>query len=132
MPKYYKKRSYRRREKYSVENIGKQFNALSGSDSVVEIVSPTDVSGMRKVKHLVISGGSDVATGTFLWALVYVPQGTAVNSLSMAGGSIYEPNQFVMVSGIWDTDAGPLRIRSPVSRNLNKLIRFINRTTSHR
>ena len=32
---------------------------------------------------------------------------------------MYEPNQFVMNCGVFDFSGGPLRITSPVSRNLN-------------
>ena len=33
--------------------------------------------------------------------------------------SMYEPNQFVMNCGVIDPTAGPIRIYSPISRNLN-------------
>ena len=33
--------------------------------------------------------------------------------------TLYEPNQFVMSSGVLDFSGGPLRIRSKLSRNLN-------------
>ena len=33
--------------------------------------------------------------------------------------SIYEPNQFVLSRGVLDFTGGPLRIRTPLSRNLN-------------
>ena len=32
---------------------------------------------------------------------------------------MYEPNQFVMNPGVIDPTAGPIRIYSPISRNLN-------------
>ena len=32
---------------------------------------------------------------------------------------MYEPNQFVMNCGVIDPTAGPIRIYSPISRNLN-------------
>ena len=35
------------------------------------------------------------------------------------GASFYEPNQFVMAAGCNDPEAGPIRVRSPISRNLN-------------
>ena len=58
------------------------------------------------------------------WALVFVPQGYQANALfpfyasSGLQGSLYEPNQFVMACGYNDPSAGPIRIRSRVSRNL--------------
>ena len=32
---------------------------------------------------------------------------------------MYEPNQFVMNCGVIDNDAGPIRMSSPLGRNLN-------------
>ena len=32
---------------------------------------------------------------------------------------MYEPNQFVMNCGVVDPSAGPIRMSSPISRNLN-------------
>ena len=97
--------------------------------SVVDIVPATTTEGMRKVKHLtcnltqVVAGGSSAESNLF-WALVYVPQGTTAGSLNIATAgatpsSMYEPNQFVMNCGVIDPTAGPIRIYSPISRNLN-------------
>ena len=85
---------------------------------------------MRKVKHLtcnltqVVTGGSGGAESNLFWALVYVPQGTTAGALNVATAgatpsSMYEPNQFVMNCGVIDPTAGPIRIYSPISRNLN-------------
>ena len=68
-------------------------------------------------------GGSSAESNLF-WALVYVPQGTTAGALNIATagatpGSMYEPNQFVMNCGVIDPTAGPIRIYSPISRNLN-------------
>ena len=35
------------------------------------------------------------------------------------GLEMYEPNQFVMNCGIIDTNAGPIRMSTPLARNLN-------------
>ena len=57
------------------------------------------------------------------WALVYVPQGTTANPLfattGSVEGSLYEPNQYVIASGISDNNAGPIRIRSRYMRILH-------------
>ena len=71
----------------------------------------------------VVAGGSSAESNLF-WALVYVPQGTTAGALNIATagatpGSMYEPNQFVMNCGVIDPTAGPIRIYSPISRNLN-------------
>ena len=59
----------------------------------------------------------------YVWALVYVPQGTSANNLfATTGGiegSVYEPNQYVIATGINDGNAGPIRIRSKMQRRLH-------------
>ena len=67
-----------------------------------------------------------------LWALVYVPEGLPIGTLSTGSvvtspaSSLYEPQQFLITSGIYSsaasnsgTNAGPLRVWSPLARNLN-------------
>ena len=67
-----------------------------------------------------------------LWALVYVPEGMPIgtlNTVGVVGGpalSLYEPQQFLIASGIYSSaatnsgaNAGPLRIWTPLARNLN-------------
>lgn len=80
-----------------------------------------DIQGMRKVKHITVSLTGITNENNIWWALVYVPNGTQPNPLNTQAGqaSFYEPNQFVMAAGLNDLTAGPVRIRSPVSRNLN-------------
>ena len=73
----------------------------------------------------VVAGGSSAESNLF-WALVYVPQGTTAGALNIATAgatpsSMYEPNQFVMNCGVIDPTAGPIRIYSPISRNLTQL-----------
>ena len=54
------------------------------------------------------------------WALVYVPQGQTTASLNVNnGGSLYEPNQYVIACGVNDPTAGPIRIRTRMMRKLN-------------
>jgi len=83
---------------------------------------------MRKVKHVRVSlsaanytGGAEQTSLTDLaWALVFVPEGYNPNNLDgRSEHSFYEPNQYVMAAGYCDPNAGPVRISSPVSRNLN-------------
>ena len=69
---------------------------------------------------------------TVLWALVYVPDGLPIGRLNVAGsqadsvpGALYEPQQFIIASGIYTSQgtdgstAGPLRVWTPLARNLN-------------
>lgn len=132
MPRYYKRKSYRgARDKYSVEQQAGTLVVPAASQAYAEVVPSTAIQGMRKVKHLTISvaaneTGSPVSQGKAFWALVYVPQGTAVNTLTVSGTTgMYEPNQFVMNCGVVDFNAGPVRFRSPVSRNLNSGDRIV-------
>jgi len=94
--------------------------------AAVGVVPPTTVQGMRKVKHIRISlspegtGPEGAAQSDVTWALVYVPEGYNPNNLDgLNEHSLYEPNQFVMAAGHCDPNAGPVRISSPISRNLN-------------
>lgn len=121
------------RAKYSIEtttsNTGMTSLAVDGTSlyGVAPVVAATTIQGMRKVKHMQVSvclqhsaAAQTVAGGApILWALVYVPQGQATIPAPSTAGSIYEPNQFVIASGIADADAGPIRINTPLARNLN-------------
>lgn len=140
---YYRTRAYRNRRpylrptmpsrsKYSIEQ--RSFHSTFDSTAVnslyqarVELVAPTTIQGMRKVKHITLSLTSTAfSTGALdidnvypiYWAIVYVPQGTTIGALNF-NNSLYEPNQYVMNCGIVDPSAGPIRFSSPISRNLN-------------
>ena len=124
-----KRPRYGKREKYSIQQKASVASISANQTSVVDIVPATTTEGMRKVKHLtcnltqVVAGGSSAESNLF-WALVYVPQGTRAGALNIATAgadpsSMYEPNQFVMNCGVVDPTAGPIRISSPISRNLN-------------
>ena len=126
MPYYrrpYKRTRYGKTIKYSVQQKAFQFTATGAASSAQVIVPATTLEGMRKVKHLTVSLSGESAVGNIYWALVYVPQGTTAQSITVsAAGSttaMYEPNQFVMNCGIVDIDAGPIRFSYPIARNLN-------------
>ena len=117
------------RDKYSVEqSVIRGITSTEQTNGLYQapfnLVAATPTQGMRKVKHVTISlstgpPASGVNTAIY-WALVYVPEGYSVNPLNgNTGANFYEPNQFVMACGCNDPDAGPVRIRSPLSRNLN-------------
>jgi len=130
------KRSYSRkgskRVKYSVENVGVKIALPEAVTNGIHqngqtIVPATDVQGVRSIKHLTVTlthAGDGDYQEEFYWALVFVPQGYQANALfpyyaeSQLQGSVYEPNQFVMACGYNDPSAGPIRIYSRVSRNL--------------
>ena len=81
-------------------------------------------AGHSTSQQQVVTGGSGGAESNLFWALVYVPQGTTAGALNVATAgatpsSMYEPNQFVMNCGVIDLQQVPIRIYSPISRNLN-------------
>ena len=122
----YKRPRYGKRDKYSIQQKASVATVARNKTSVVDIVPATTTEGMRKVKHLTcnLTQVTGNAESNLFWALVYVPQGTTAGALNIAAGgatpsSMYEPNQFVMNCGVIDPTAGPIRIYSPISRNLN-------------
>ena len=119
-PKYYKKRYYRGgRDKYSIEQNAVTVSTNATGDGGVVIVPPATIQGMRKVKHLTVSMAQNNSGQGVYWAIVYVPQGTTPSTIQVDAGAMYEPNQYVMCCGIFDVDAGPMRVHCPLSRNLN-------------
>ena len=131
MGKYYKKTYYRgKRDKYSVEQtatvaVVPAATATAPGQSGISVVPATSVEGMRKVKHITVSlamPGTGAAPTSVYWALVYVPQGTGVGTMNIGSNlpaNLYEPNQFVMNCGVIDFEAGPARVSTRLSRNLN-------------
>ena len=124
--KYTIKRRYSNRPKYSVEHttFSATLNATTPQSATI-IVGPTTTEGMRKVKHLTINISTSLlgsaSSADVYWALVYVPDGYTANPMTLAtGSSLYEPSQFVMNCGIFEATAGPNRLYSPLSRNLNE------------
>ena len=138
----YKRKYYKRpinRDKYSIEQTNiisppiNEWPSVTSEDPThqassqyaIPIVPPIEEQGMRKVKHLTISMSNNTAGDTlpFFYSIVYVPQGydpqpIVVPASGYAVGN-YQANQFVMSSGVVDFSAGPTRIRSRLSRNLN-------------
>ena len=123
MPKYSGKKryTYRGRDKYSVEQSFINGTASAATTAAFAVVPPTDIQGMRKVKHLTVSLMPQASgTSSLVWCLFYLPAGmTAPGFSSTSGAPIVEPNQYVMNCGIYNSAAGPMRVTSPVSRNLN-------------
>ena len=136
----YRRRNYKRprynRDKYSVEQtlistppvntwpIFEEVGNIQSSRQIAfSMLAPTDIQGMRKVKHFELTFSSSDSVTKFYYALVFVPQGYEPQRINIPFGnyatSAYDANQFVISQGILDFDAGPLRIKSPLSRNLN-------------
>lgn len=131
------RRYHRRSSGYSVEHTivrppiaGSLWVDVPASDETetasqqfsVPIIPPTQTEGRRKVKHLTLSFSSNF-TGPLVYAIVFVPQGYEPQALHIPSPqyalNMYDANQYVMSSGILDFEAGPMRIRSSISRNLD-------------
>ena len=146
MPRRYRRRTYIRRPlktiKYSNETacfnnfpVGAASGEFHTFDPFV-LIPPTDIQGTRKVKNITLRIGASTTTVTnFIFAVVYVPDGTVPNGLSTSEdenfGSLYEPNQNVIMSGMFagqlavpsetlsDSAVSPSTFRSRLARNLN-------------
>ena len=135
----YKRRFYRSKsanpDKYSVEtqmfstppalNSWELVQTAGRQDTyqfVFTAVNSSTIQGMRKVKHITMTFSSNTQSPV-AYALVYVPSGYSPNAIQwpINGNqvSIYEPNQFVLSRGVLDFRGGPLKISTPLSRNLN-------------
>lgn len=90
----------------------------------VEVVPSDSTQGVRKAGKFTVSlslPGKE-NDGILYWALVYVPAGNTVNHLFATASTsppLYQPSQNVLASGMNDTNAGPVRIYSPLFKNLN-------------
>ena len=135
MPRRYFRRRIANKDKYSVENTviitppADEWDEIEATATTQTshqfnraVIPSTDIQGMRKVKHMTLTFSSSVDLRV-LYALVYVPEGYNPNLINLPlngqPGSLYEPNQYVMSAGVLDFSGGPLRIRTPLSRNLN-------------
>lgn len=69
---------------------------------------PGTITGLRWSLSAVRSGGTDATYGAFKWAIVVVPAGTTISTISMTGaGSMYDPEQMVLAFGCgtsWDNE----------------------------
>ena len=142
MPRRYFRRRSSNRDKYSIEqtnietqssntwpavNVSETDPTLQNSRQfAIPIVPPVDSQGMRKVKHLTFSISNNQSTsdsGPLFYTVAFVPQGYEPQPIQYPASGYavnnYEANQFVMSSGVLDFTGGPLRIRCPLSRNLN-------------
>ena len=129
MPRKFYRKSYKSgsgKDKYSVETqVIRVTTSAEGVNGLYQtaapVVVPSSTEGMRKVKHFTCTLAviNQATPNLIYWALVYVPEGYQANALRGLGPSFYEPSQFLIASGITDPDAGPARISTPLSRNLN-------------
>ena len=111
---------------WSHENKGCYIELTSTQAGLVQggsnIVPSTTTQGTRTVGNWTITVPAPNDAGNIFWALVYCPQGETTHPLfgtaTNVEGSLYEPNQYVLASGISDPNEGPIRIRSRMKRKL--------------
>lgn len=136
MPRRYRRRNFGNRDKYSVEqtiintNPSTQWTAYEESGDLAasiqtqfSILAPSETQGMRKVKHFTLTFTATTESPPVYYALVFVPSGYQVQRINLPVNGIaypaYDANQFVLSQGVLDFSGGPLRVRTPLSRNLN-------------
>lgn len=116
--------------KYSNETFAaiSTYNLQTSPNALILFSKKTDILGTRKTKNFSLSLVSDSQI-PFLFALVFVPEGTTPGNLNQGSTvdegvliptSIYEPNQNVIMSGLF---GGPNstceKFKTRLARNLN-------------
>lgn len=133
----YRYRRYRRRfpttvrkVKYSNEtmNCVVTFDNPAGASSAqqsIPLVPLMTTQGMRKCKNFTLTIASQSTQVSYIYAVVYVPEGTDPTALHVGSStnpvSLYEPNQNVIMAGCINSGEGvsPVRNFTRLSRNLN-------------
>ena len=144
----YGRRRYRRRSSYVPRSMGKRYSVENifvsattptignawaapadgeGNHIVYNIVNPSTfvidnvykaIQGMRKAKNFTISWTAD-QDRPILFALLYLPEGHSAAVLNTTSAvSLYEPNQHVMLSGVFEKGQQN-RFSTKLGRNLN-------------
>lgn len=117
---------------YTVQNAGVKNNWSE------TLISAIDTQGVRKCKNFELSltgtpftnAQNQIAHAPMFFALVYVPQGTEPSQINIgnpdACASLYEPNQNVIMSGVWPSDlTAPFVKKTRLARNLNSGDRIV-------
>ena len=136
MPRRYRRRKYYpvrslKTAKYSNETEATAVSStfLSSKTYKCTFTPGTTVLGTRKVKNFTLSIISN-SNISFYFALVFVPEGTIASDINfgyqidesgiLTAASLYEPNQNVIISGIFGGPSGSVqRFKSRLARNLN-------------
>lgn len=128
-------RRYNRRiktVKYSNETQSVSGNWIipEGGDQnlAINMIPAIAQQGVRKCKNFELSmvsePWSNEDTAPVFWALVYVPQGTSPSQIQVGSStntaSMYEPNQNVIMTGIWPSNLTSMyKVKTRLARNLN-------------
>ena len=123
MPRRFFRKRYQSKDKYSIEQtlintpasteweLLPAIGSLAATRQVAySILPPTDVQGMRKVKHFTLSFTATVDVQPFYYALVFVPSGYNPQRVNLPTEGIaidaYDANQFVLSQGVLDFSGG--------------------------
>lgn len=103
----------------------------------IVLIAKADIQGTRKCKNFEITfcgtewfhddPNADKEVDRTLpvaWALIYVPEGTVPGALQSGNltrsASLYEPNQNVIMSGLWPANlTSNYKVKTRLARNLN-------------
>lgn len=98
----------------------------------VDIITHTGTSGVRKVKNFYLNMQNKEANQPLNWSLIYVPQGmpNPANNIGMEpvdnpavttynASDLYQPNQNVIMSGVFTNHNHTVNRTTRLSRNLN-------------
>lgn len=128
MARYYRRKFNYRKRKYNIENRPIEFQTPIATENgyhqnQIRIVPATLTEGVRQVARMTItltgdSNATDIPPNLY-WALVYIPEGAVTSSLFPAADTLFQPSNYVLASGIADSNAGPIRISSRLKKNLN-------------
>lgn len=118
-------RRYYRRGKYNIET---RKISLTTSTSLENgfyqnstiVVPPSTTEGVRQVTRFTINlvNVQDDSLPIY-WALVYIPEGAVTTALFPDESTLFNPSNYVLASGVTDSNAGPIRIYSRIRKNLN-------------
>lgn len=128
----YSNETYNYAGQYTVQNAAVKNNWSE------TLISAIDQQGVRKCKNFELSltgtpfenAQGTTAHAPMFFALVYVPQGTDPSVINIgnpdACASLYEPNQNVIMSGVWPSDlTAPFVKKTRLARNLNSGDRIV-------
>ena len=124
--RYYRSRTTRPKQRYSVENTVLNINAdvdtsavsIYARQGITDLVPALASNIPRKVSHIRLHFSDQ--TADFVFAVVYVPAGYTPNFLGLTSDSpnLYNPNQFLMGTG-YVVAGGQVNFTIPTKRILH-------------
>ena len=137
MARYYRKRTYRKKNRYNIE--ARPFTSETWStennfrQSQVVIVPPSNTEGVRKAGRFTINFDNNNGY-TYYWALVYVPEGATTSGLFPNSTTILNPSNYVLATGILGSSSANPRIYCKLFKNLkanDQIMLYLATSTSN-